>query len=128
MKQTDDKISHVIVENKSGRFAIACHTVIDATGDADVCYLAGEQTENLDSNVPCGWFYTLSDGELTLYQLSQPFSPTAQKDRGPGPFFRGDDGEQVTDHILHSRRDGPTAFSQSAGYSPRQRHPIAHAY
>ena len=30
------KITHVVVENKSGRRAIACRAVVDATGDADI--------------------------------------------------------------------------------------------
>jgi hypothetical protein len=96
------RITHLIFENKSGRFALACGTVIDATGDADVCFLAGEQTVSLDSNVPCGWFYTLRGGELQRHEHSNPYCPTATK-KGDGPFFRGDDARQITDHILHTR-------------------------
>lgn len=97
------RISHVIVENKSGRFAVACGAVIDATGDADVCFAAGERTESLDTNVLCGWFYTLMGGELELHKLSNPYGPTGTREGGTGPFFRGDDGNQVTDHILQTR-------------------------
>ncbi len=35
------KLSHVIVENKSGKQAIACKYVIDCTGDGDILALAG---------------------------------------------------------------------------------------
>ena len=35
------KITHIVVENKSGRFAYGCQTVVDATGDGDVFYRAG---------------------------------------------------------------------------------------
>lgn len=103
VRPEDDRISHVIIENKSGRQALACRTVIDATGDADLCFLAGEQTESLDSNVACGWFYTLAEGKLTLIQHSQPYSHYARKDSGADRYFRGDNGQEVTDHILHSR-------------------------
>lgn len=99
----NDRISHVIVENKSGRYAIACRTVVDATGDADVCFLAGEPTESLDSNVLCGWFYSLDEKGLKLHCLSNRFHPRALKENAEGPFFRGDDADQVTGHILGTR-------------------------
>lgn len=38
------EIKAVIIENKSGRQAIACKLVIDATGDADIAYRAGAPT------------------------------------------------------------------------------------
>ncbi|MFH1024457.1 MAG: FAD-dependent oxidoreductase [Planctomycetota bacterium] len=100
----DQRVSHLIVENKSGRAALACQTVVDATGDADVCALAGEKTVSLDSNVISGWFYTLTHGELTLHQLSNRYSPKAEKRDADGPFFRGDDAVQLTDQILQTRR------------------------
>jgi ribulose 1,5-bisphosphate synthetase/thiazole synthase len=36
-----DEIAAVIIENKSGRQAVTCKVVVDATGDADVAYCAG---------------------------------------------------------------------------------------
>ncbi len=56
------------MENKSGRTAVACHSVVDASGDADICYLAGEETESLDSNVLCGWFYHLDQGRVCVWK------------------------------------------------------------
>ena len=94
------RIRHLVVENKSGRSALACGMVIDATGDADICHLAGEQTESLDSNVLAGWFYTLSGGELKLRVLSNRYNADAQREGAQGPFFRGDDAEQVTAQVL----------------------------
>lgn len=96
-------VSHAIVENKDGRVALAGRVVIDATGDADVCFAAGEKTASLDTNVLCGWFYTLTDGELRLHQYSRPYSPDAGRGGAEGPFFRGDSAEQVTQHILQTR-------------------------
>lgn len=97
-----DRISHLIVENKSGRSAVACGAVIDATGDADVCFLAGEDTESLDTNVLSGWFYYLDRQGLNLDALSKQYSPAATREGAEGPFFRGDDGDQVTDYLLGS--------------------------
>ena len=99
------RITHVIVENKDGRVAVACGAVVDATGDADVCAAAGERTESLDSNVACGWYYTLRDGgNLTLHCLSRKFAQDATRNGAEGPFFRGDVAAEVTAHILESRR------------------------
>ncbi len=99
-----DRIRHVLLENKSGRSAIGAKVFIDATGDADVCYAAGEATESLDSNVPAAWFYTLTGGELALQKLTQPYDPHGGTEGVDGPFFRGDTGEAVTAHLIESRR------------------------
>ena len=103
VRREGERVSHVIVENKSGRFALACGVAVDATGDADLCFLAGERTAALDSNVPAGWFYTFKSGELKLRELSNKYCPRGGREGGEGPFFRGDDGEDVTAHLLKSR-------------------------
>jgi hypothetical protein len=98
-----DRISHLIIENKSGRSAVACKTVIDATGDADLCALAGENTESLDTNVLCGWFYHLDEEGLALHSMTRRYDPHATRNNAQGPFFRGDNAEDVTGHILGTR-------------------------
>jgi len=98
------RVTHAIVESKSGRSAIGGTTFIDATGDADLCHAAGEPTESLASNVPAAWFYTLIDGELSLQKLTRPYDPHGGIDGVSGPFFRGDDGADVTAHLIESRR------------------------
>jgi len=98
-----EAITHLVVENKSGRSALAGQFVVDATGDADVCFLAGEETEALDSNVLCGWYYHLDQAGLHLHPMTRPYSPYARQEHATGPFFRGDDAEQVTAHVLQSR-------------------------
>ena len=103
VRRDGPRITHVLVENKDGRCALACRTVIDATGDADVCHAAGERTVSLDSNVLSGWFYTMACGKLRLHQFSNPYDPEARKQNARGPFFRGDCAEQVAQHILQTR-------------------------
>ncbi|NLF40904.1 FAD-dependent oxidoreductase [bacterium] len=98
-----NRITHLIIENKSGRTALASACVIDATGDADVCFLAGEETESLDTNVLCGWYYHFDGNNLHLHQLSNRYSPEAAKEDATGPFFRGDDAAHVTGHITATR-------------------------
>ena len=99
-----DRITYVLVENKSGRSALGAKVFIDATGDADVCFAAGEATESLDSNVPAAWFYTLIDGELALQKLTQPYDPHGGTEGVDGPFFGGDTADAVTAHLIASRQ------------------------
>jgi hypothetical protein len=103
VRREGERISHVIVENKDGRSGLACAVVIDTSGDADVCVAAGETTLSLESNVPAGWFYTLRAGELKLHHLSNAYCPVASIEGVQGPFFSGDNAEQVTAHILQTR-------------------------
>ncbi len=100
VRQDGARITHVTIENKSGRQALACRAVVDATGDADVCFLAGEATESLDTNVLAGWCYALKDGVLHLQYLSKAYAADCSRKKADGPFFRGDDGEQVTSHLI----------------------------
>ncbi len=120
--QRSGAITAVVVESKSGRQALRCRTVIDATGDADVCAAAGAQTVSLDTNAWAAWFYTFNGQSLDLHKLQAPF------DRFGGPVegqkgYRGDDVESVTAHLIDSRAevrkrlaalradsDGPTPF------------------
>ena len=99
-----DRLTHLLVENKSGRSAIKARVFVDATGDADVCVAAGEATESLATNVPASWFYTLAAGELTLHKLTEPYDCHGTTEGVQGPFFRGDLAEDVTDHLIQSRR------------------------
>jgi 2-polyprenyl-6-methoxyphenol hydroxylase-like FAD-dependent oxidoreductase len=103
LHEKDDRVTHVIVENKSGRFAIGGTTFIDATGDADACFAAGEPTESLTSNVLAAWFYTLAGGELTLHKMTEPYDARGGTEGASAPFFRGDSGEDVTAHLIESR-------------------------
>lgn len=53
-----DSITSLIIENKSGRGAMLVNSVVDATGDADICVLAGEDTTLFrQQNVLAAWYY-----------------------------------------------------------------------
>lgn len=59
VSKTDDKIDAVIIEGKSGREGIAVRkSVVDATGDADICRFAGEECrEYTHKNTLSAWYY-----------------------------------------------------------------------
>lgn len=61
------RITHVVVENKSGRSAIAVESVVDCTGDADVCFQAGAPTAlHKGGNGLASWYYYQSMGQTKL--------------------------------------------------------------
>lgn len=46
-----DAVEGIIVENKSGRQAYGCKMVVDASGDADVAFRAGAQTQDFPNHI-----------------------------------------------------------------------------
>ncbi|RMD78762.1 MAG: FAD-dependent oxidoreductase, partial [Lentisphaerae bacterium] len=99
VQRSNEELSHVIVENKSGRLALAGRAFVDATGDADLCFLAGEATHNLDGNVVAGWHYWSINGKLHQAVLSKPYAKDGRPRDNDGPFFRGDDGRSVSSQV-----------------------------
>lgn len=97
------RIKAVIVENKSGRSAIMCNTVVDASGDADVCFKAGERTVSSGSNTLSGWFYYFDGKKPQLVRFSQPFDSQREKILGE-LSFAGDNAEDVTNYTLEHRK------------------------
>ena len=69
--KVDRRIDALILESKAGRFALGVkNCVIDATGDADVCALAGARTSIYSGgNGIASWYYYLKNGELGLSML-----------------------------------------------------------
>lgn len=114
------RLTHLIVENKSGRSAMACRTVIDATGDADVCHLAGEPTESLDTNVLAGWFYWWRADGLHMEACSNRYDPNASREKAVGPFFRGDEAESVTAQVLGLREKVRARMAALRGEYPEE--------
>lgn len=98
--QQDNTITAICVENKSGRGAILSKCFVDASGDADVCYLAGERTASSDQNVCAWWFYSESDGQLKLNRKTDNF----YKITPDMPLYSGTRHEDVTALCIETRR------------------------
>ena len=93
----DGHINAVIVENKSGRQAIAAKVVIDATGDGDVAHLAGALTVKGDAHgrlAPVTTMYTLANADAKAWnaverpweQAVRPCSALCETRVNPGEF------------------------------------------
>lgn len=70
VSKTDDKIDAVIIENKSGRQAIAVKSVVDATGDCDIAHFAEAPTETFQQgNILAAWYYSLGQKGYSLNKV-----------------------------------------------------------
>ena len=101
------KITHIITESKSGREAIEiAKSVVDATGDADVCYLSGAKCElHGEGNVLASWYYSVAGGEYKLNQLG--FCDVSDEEKRAGKTvpmltnrrFSGVDAEEISEMV-----------------------------
>jgi len=119
-----NRITAVVLENKDGRTALRCRAVVDASGDADVCYMAGEKTASLSSNVLCGWFYYVENGEVKLCSMTKPQDASGKRNPAAGRNYRGDKGSEVTDFLLNSRKMMMATIAQRSQENNSQIYPI----
>lgn len=103
------KIQHIVIENKSGRSAVALKNIIDCSGDADICRLAGENTVVFSQgNVPASWYYYVENGENKLKTLGFSDIPDSQKtaeqlENAKSSFrFTGLEADELSDLTLYS--------------------------
>lgn len=80
VKMEENRISHVIAENKSGRVAWRVKSVVDATGDSDLCRMAGEKTALFgQQNVLAAWYYYVGKNGYGLKTLGIADVPEEEK-------------------------------------------------
>ncbi|MBR0464762.1 MAG: FAD-dependent oxidoreductase [Clostridia bacterium] len=99
--RTGEHIDGVIIENKSGRLGIAARAVVDATGDADVCFAASEDTVSDPTNVCTGWYFSQGRDGVRLHGVSDPIRGDIPKGHR---FYAGDRHDDVTQHAIDGRR------------------------
>lgn len=105
----NNQITHLIVENKSGRSAVKTGNVIDCSGDADVCRQAGEQTAIFgQGNILASWYYFCDPSGYQLKMLGFCDNPDAFKtedeknaDKGK-KRYTGLDARELTDMVTDS--------------------------
>ncbi len=104
-------ITHLIIENKSGRSAIACGNVIDCSGDADVARYAGEETVQYGrGNILAAWYYHTDEEGNKLQMLG--FADVPDPKGRPGEKeamanrkrYTGLDAEEITDFVISSHK------------------------
>ena len=101
----------MIIENKGGRSAIEAGSVVDCTGDADICWLSGAPTEIFaQKNVLASWYYYYNKGAVKLTGLGAADIPEKYKTgKESRPLvdkrFTGLDGEELTEMVVLSHRE-----------------------
>lgn len=106
-----ERIDALIIENKGGRSAIEAGSVVDCTGDADICWLSGAPTEIFaQKNVLASWYYYYNKGAVKLTGLGAAGIPEKYKTgKESRPLvdkrFTGLDGEELTEMVVLSHRE-----------------------
>lgn len=107
------EITHLIVENKSGRSAIACGNVIDCSGDADVARFAGEDTAQYGrGNILAAWYYHTDEEGNKLQMLGFSDVNIGSGSKRPGENeamvnkkrYVGLEAEEITEFVINSHR------------------------
>lgn len=94
------RINALVVSEKQGLGAILCGTVIDATGDADVCFISGESVEIRDNNRLAFWTYTDKEGQIRRQETQIPlYGKIPDGERTYCGIITGD----ITDFCIESR-------------------------
>lgn len=121
---TRNKISSIIIENKSGRSAVNVNSVVDSSGDADVCKLSGEETDTFrQGNVLAGWYYYHQNDEYKLKMLGwsdipEKFKTEEQKKLEKNlKRFSGLDGKELSDMMCASHAFSLDDYLKGGGIS-----------
>ncbi len=102
-----NKITAVIVENKSGRTAYAVRSVVDATGDADICERAGVSTANYpDKNILAAWSYGFEQGSVKIKTVGAVDDPadSGEEENLADKRFSGLDGEENSEMLQRAHQ------------------------
>ena len=105
------KITHLMVENKSGRSAYRVRSVVDATGDCDAAWLAGAPTrEFAGGNVLAAWYYSVGKEGYKLNMLGFADIPERGTTDGnrvklsEAVKFRGLEGAELSEMTIQAHR------------------------
>lgn len=100
------RLSALIIENKSGRQAVCSKTYVDATGDADLYWYAGAPTRLFGKgNLLAGWYYYYdgekvklrAHGECENFAVEGADTPKLSQRR-----FSGVDGQELSEQVILS--------------------------
>ena len=135
----NNRINSLFVENKSGKNEYTVDSVIDATGDCDIAWLAGAPTKTFSQgNLLAAWYYYVGKEGYKLNMLGPCDTPDEEKtaDNTPAPLvkrrFSGLDGTEISELVclshtstyndfLKRRATDPTIFPTTLATIPQLR-------
>ncbi len=97
----DGRLEAVVVAGKEGPRPVYGRAFIDATGDADLCWMAGEDTVNDETNRRTAWHYLYDGRVLKLHGLSDPLYTEIPAD---SRLYGGISLEDISRHMIDGRR------------------------
>lgn len=108
----DGRITAVLIENKSGRSAIRVRSVVDATGDADICKLSGADCAVTQAgNTLAAWYYRYTQQTgIRLKMLGFAEIPDEIRTHGPAADnlsrdrFTGLDGAEISGMVIQAHQ------------------------
>ena len=100
-KTQDDRVTAVEYATKTGFDWIEAAAFVDCTGDADLCFFAGEPTLEDDQNRRTGWYYSYNGEKLALHGLSDPLHSQVPED---SRLYSGTKTEDISQSMINSRK------------------------
>ena len=104
------RITHLHIENKSGRTVLPVRCVVDATGDCDIAHFAKAPTETFrQGNILAAWYYFANEEGHQLQTVGASDTPEEErtgKEKKPlvSRRFTGLDGEEISEMVQLSHQ------------------------
>lgn len=105
----DNKIEHIITENKSGRVAYKIKSVVDSTGDCDIAHFSNAPTKTFhQGNILAAWYYSFGKSGYNLNMLGCSDIPDEEKTKENAVEtlinrrFGGLDGKEISELVCLS--------------------------
>lgn len=121
----NDKIEHLVTENKSGRQAYRVRSVVDATGDGDIARLSHAPTDTFrQGNVLAAWYYSVGQTGYRLNMLGYADIPDEEKSKEHKEThlvrqrFSGLDGKELSDQMRLSHQSTYADFVKKRAEDP----------
>ena len=117
--RSGSRLTHIIVENKDGRFAIPVRSAVDATGDADLFHQAAAPVRLHETgNMPAAWFYETGAEGNVLHMVGTADVPTDEENPAvPDPVvggrISGVDADEISRRQISCHGQSLAAFLKS---------------
>lgn len=115
VKKEENRIDSVIIENKTGRSAIRAKSVIDCTGDSDICKFADAKTAVFQKrNGLASWYYYYEQNAVQLKMFGLADLVEGHNTQGTGnetvevissKRYTGLDGLELSEMVINARHE-----------------------
>lgn len=97
----NNNVKEITIATKKGNINLSAKAFIDATGDADLCFFAGEKTIDDDTNRRTGWYYSYDGKTVKLHEQTDPiYSDIPAESR----LYSGTDIEDISQNVIDGRK------------------------